>query len=150
MDSDLDTIRWHLAELRTGEGKAEISSAFEGLDDRLTRMEQRLDGLRGRAAETPTECAACGWNTPCYNDGEAYICCDHAMCRQNQHINEMKHERDRAIEQLVALLAALEQLRSETVIWIDDPGLQAAIEIADQLIAKMRGAETEDSRSEPS
>ncbi len=41
-----------------------------------------------------TECANCGWNTDCYDDGEAYICADRDMCKILAECSEMRRQRD--------------------------------------------------------
>jgi hypothetical protein len=44
-----------------------------------------------------TECAICGWNTACEQDGEAYICADRDMCAILQELNRTRRERDTAL-----------------------------------------------------
>jgi hypothetical protein len=49
MGTELDTIRWHLVELRGGEGgdaRHEINDAFAGLAKRLAGIEQGLEELK--------------------------------------------------------------------------------------------------------
>lgn len=62
MNQDLDTIRWHLERARNvdGEANAEMTSAFEGLDERLARIETRLAALENDPSGTPFVTACTG------------------------------------------------------------------------------------------
>jgi hypothetical protein len=62
-----------------------------------------------------TDCANCDWYTPCYNDGEAYICIDRDICVQNRRINDLTRERNEAIARCDALLRASQDVLDHLV-----------------------------------
>jgi hypothetical protein len=59
-----------------------------------------------RRATRETECAICGWHTPCRDNGETYACVDTEACTLYQRINTITLDRNALTEQRDALLTA--------------------------------------------